>query len=214
MRRLHRLYRGVYAVGHKHLSAEGRMLAAALAYGDGAVVSHESAAYLWSLSPRCPPFVPITVPGSARRAKRHGIVLHYSRTLRPEHTTRRNNIPVTKPDRTRSDLGWDRSPTRSSLERRFLRICAEYRLPQPEVNVRIGPHRVDFLWRDQRLVVEVDGYRYHSDRAAFEADRARDRELGRRGFRVMRFADAELADGTAVAASLLAQLRQSRHEYE
>jgi very-short-patch-repair endonuclease len=77
------------------------------------------------------------------------------------------------------------------------------------VNVKVGPFEVDFLWREARLVVEVDSWRYHSDRHAFEADRARDRELGRRGFVVLRFVDREL-DGQprAVANSLQARLRQ------
>jgi very-short-patch-repair endonuclease len=206
------LHRGVYAVGHANLSPEGQMMAAALAYGSGAVVSHESAAYLWRMSPRCPSIVHVTVAGTARRGKRAGIVLHYSRTLRSDQTTRRKNIPVTKPDRTRSDLGWDRVPTRSGLERRFLRICRVYGLPRPEANVRIGSLLVDFLWREQRLVVEVDGYRYHSDRESFRADRARDRELNRRGFVVMRFADDELDNELAVASALRARLAHRRHE--
>ena len=190
------------------------MMAAALAYGDGAAVSHESAAYLWRLSPTCPPFVHVSVPGTTRRAKRKGIVLHYSRTLTPADTTRRRNIPVTKPDRTRRDLWWFRGPTRSDLERNFLRICRDHGIPRPEVNVRLGPYLVDFLWRERQLVVEVDGYRYHSDRSAFRADRARDRDLGRRGFTVMRFADDELRHEASVAASLLGQFAQSRQEYE
>jgi very-short-patch-repair endonuclease len=49
-------------------------------------------------------------------------------------------------------------------------------------------------------VVEVDGYRYHSDRASFRSDRARDRELGGRGLRVMRFADEELSENPRAAA--------------
>lgn len=157
--RLHRLYRGVYAVGHTKLSDKGRLLAAALAYGPGAVVSHESAAYLWSMSPTCPPLVHVTVPGTARRAKRKGIVLHYSRTLTTGDTTLRHNIPVTTLARTRRDLGYDRAPTKSDLERLFLRICREHGIPEPEVNARVGPYRPDFLWRDAGLIVDVDGYR-------------------------------------------------------
>lgn len=208
--RLHRLYRGVYAVGHTKLSDKGRLMAAALAYGPGAVISHESAAYLWGMSPRCPRLIHVTVPGTARRARREGIVLHYSTTLEPADTTRRENIPVTKPERTRRDLGWDRAPTRSGLERRFLRICRAHSIPRPEVNVKVGPHLVDFLWRAERLIVEVDGYAYHSDREAFRTDRARDRHLRARGFEVLRFADDELDDEPAVATALLAHLAHRR----
>jgi very-short-patch-repair endonuclease len=60
-------------------------------------------------------------------------------------------------------------------------------------------------------VVEVDGYRYHSDRATFRADRARDRELKRRGVIVLRFADEEIAEHSpAVATSLLDHLRDAK----
>ena len=45
------------------------------------------------------------------------------------------------------------------------------------MNVRVGPFLVDFLWRNRRLVVEVDGFGAHGTRSAFEADRARDIEL-------------------------------------
>ena len=119
---LHRLFRGVYAVGHTDLGREGRWLAAVFACGDGAVLSHESAANLWSFSPTCPPLAHVTVPASGTRQKRPGIRLHYSRTLTAKDTTSRHNIPVTKPARTRRDLGWTREPTRSDLERVFLRV--------------------------------------------------------------------------------------------
>ena len=59
-------------------------------------------------------------------------------------------------------------------------------LPAPEVNVPVHGHQVDFLWRDQGLVVEVDGFQFHSTREAFERDRRRDAELQRAGLRVLR----------------------------
>jgi very-short-patch-repair endonuclease len=76
--------------------------------------------------------------------------------------------------------------TRSELESRFLRLCRRHRLPPPEVNVPVGPFTVDFLWREKRLIVETDGYRYHRGRQAFEDDRARDMELRLLGFEVLR----------------------------
>jgi very-short-patch-repair endonuclease len=136
--------------------------------------------------------IDVTVPGTNGRARRKGIVLHRSTTLAPADTTLRHNIPVTTQARTLRDLRWGADRTRSDLERLFLRICREHGIPKPEANVRIGPYEVDFLWRAERLVVEVDGWKYHSSRHAFEADRARDRDLGRRGFVVMRFVDREL----------------------
>lgn len=206
--RLHRLYRGVYAVGHTNLSREGRWIAAVFACGEGAVLSHESAAHLWGISPRSPSIVHVTVPGHGGRERRRGIALHRSATLTLANRALRRNIPVTTHDRTMRDLGYAPDRTRSDLERLFLRICREHGIPKPEVNVRVGPYTVDFLWRRQRLIVETDSYRYHSDRATFRADRVRDRELKRRGFTVLRFADQELAEHpNAVAASLRAHLQ-------
>jgi very-short-patch-repair endonuclease len=150
------------------------------------------AANLWRLTPKCPASAHVTVPGDAGRARRKGIVLHRSVTLTARDVTRRGNIPVTTPARTLADMGWGRERTRSDLERKFVRLLREHDLPLPEVNVKVGPFEIDFLWRSHRLAVELDSYAYHSDRATFIADRARDRELRRRGFTVLRFADIEL----------------------
>lgn len=202
--KLHRLHRGVYAVGHTRLSFEGRCMAAVLALGVDVVVSHRSAATLWGLlSPAGAP-IDISVPSDGGREKRRGITIHRSSTLTDGLTTRRHGIPVTNPARTlrdlhrtspqlvyrravrraldlrlisSTDLEREEHLTRSELERLFLRLCRRYRLPQPEVNVRLGPHEVDFLWRSQRVIVETDGYRHHGDRTAFESDRARDVRL-------------------------------------
>jgi very-short-patch-repair endonuclease len=133
-------------------------------------------------------------------------------TLHHPHTgrhTRRRNIPVTTHARTLADLGYDREPTRSDLERLFLRLCREHGIPKPEVNVKVGPYTVDFLWREEQLVVEVDSYRYHSDRVTFRSDRARGRELNRRGIQLLRFADVELVEEPLAAVfSLRAHLRR------
>jgi very-short-patch-repair endonuclease len=67
--------------------------------------------------------------------------------------------------------------TRSELERRFLDLCGEAGLPSPNVNVQVAGLEVDVLWPTQRLVVEVDGYAFHHDRATFERDRVRDATL-------------------------------------
>jgi very-short-patch-repair endonuclease len=66
-------------------------------------------------------------------------------------------------------------------------------LPAAETNVRLGAYEVDFLWRERRLVVEVDGYAFHSSRAAFERDRLRDAELQAQGLRVMRVTWRQIA---------------------
>jgi predicted transcriptional regulator of viral defense system len=76
--RLHRIHRGVYAVGHHGLSLHGRFMAATLACGDGAVVSHVSAAVLWELLRPIDGPVHVTVPSTSGRARRAGIHLHRS----------------------------------------------------------------------------------------------------------------------------------------
>src|SRR3954449_1805184 len=58
-RRLHQLHRGVYAVGHRNVSPNGRYLAAVLFAGDGAALSHCSAADLWELRPRKEPEIDV-----------------------------------------------------------------------------------------------------------------------------------------------------------
>jgi very-short-patch-repair endonuclease len=93
--------------------------------------------------------------------------------------------------------------TRSDLERDFLRLCRRHRIPRPEVNVKIGPWTVDFLWRGERLAVETDFYDYHRGRVAFQDDRARDLDLRRRGFTVRRFSERQVDEqGADVAADL------------
>lgn len=193
-------------------------MAATLACGEGAAVSHRSAAELWGMLRLTDGPIDISVPGDAGRARRVEIRLHRRAALRPEAVTRRYGIPVTKPAQTIGDLRGcssvkevrrairqasvlglplgseiDRDPTRSDLERDFLRLCRRYELPVPEVNVRIGRHEVDFLWREASLVVETDGYRYHRGRQAFEDDRARDLDLRDAGYDVLRISYRQVA---------------------
>jgi very-short-patch-repair endonuclease len=76
--------------------------------------------------------------------------------------------------------------TRSQAEERFLALIRKAELPQPEVNVRLEGYEVDFFWRAERLVVEIDGHAFHSSARAFEIDRRRDAVLLGAGLRVMR----------------------------
>ena len=101
--RLHRVYRGVYAVGHPALSRAGRWLAAVKACGAAAVMSHQSAAALWELLPRYAGSVHVTVPAT-RKLRQRGISVHRSRTLTRRDTTPAHGIPVTTPTRTLLDL--------------------------------------------------------------------------------------------------------------
>jgi very-short-patch-repair endonuclease len=91
------------------------------------------------------------------------------------------------------------------------KLCREARLPQPRSNVRIGGFEVDFLWPDEKLIVEVDGYRYHSHRAAFEADRQRDARLVAAGFRVIRVTWRQLTEQPLAVIATIAAALGARH---
>jgi very-short-patch-repair endonuclease/predicted transcriptional regulator of viral defense system len=252
--RLHVIHRGVYAVGHKNLDRAGRWMAAVLACGEGAVLSHRSAAALWGLLGAGSPRIDVTIPG-------HGGVVgsairrHRTRRLLQEETTRVDDIPVTTVARTLFDLAevLDRyrlerafeaaerselldlravvltaernpgrrahkqlrallpslappTPTRSELERMFARACRLAGLRAPEVNVLVEGLEVDALWPEQRLIVEVDSWKFHKTRAAFERDRARDAALLVAGYRVVRVTYRQLRDEPLKAANTIRKL--------
>jgi very-short-patch-repair endonuclease/predicted transcriptional regulator of viral defense system len=94
--------------------------------------------------------------------------------------------------------------TRSEAEQLLLRLIRDARLPAPETNAYLHHLEVDFLWPQQRLVVEVDGFAYHSDRAAFERDRERDAALVAAGFRVIRVTWRQLVDQPLVVVARIA----------
>jgi predicted transcriptional regulator of viral defense system len=100
--RLHPIHRGVYAVGHPTLTREARYLAAVLACGDGAVLSHRSAAALWGLVPSGAASIEVTVPLPSGFRSTEAIRVHRSR--RPTESTTRAAVPVTTPARTLADL--------------------------------------------------------------------------------------------------------------
>jgi very-short-patch-repair endonuclease len=208
-------------------------MAAVLAYGEDAVLSHQSAAALWGIRrPRNGP-VEVTVPSTAGKKTRAGIALHRSTTLIAQSCTRRLGIPVTTPARTLHDLRGPLSPaqlasavreaeflglstadatppepTRTDLEDLFLALCRRHRLPRPAVNVKLDRYEVDFLWPAQRLVVEVDGWESHRTRSAFEEDRRRDARLAVLGYEVLRFTWRQVErDARGVAETIRALLR-------
>jgi predicted transcriptional regulator of viral defense system/very-short-patch-repair endonuclease len=101
--RLHRVHHGVYAVGHPVLRREGRWLAAVLACGEGAVLSHRSAAAHWGLLTTSAARIDVTVPRAAR-AGNAKIRLHRSHSLIARDTTTHEGIPITSVARTLLDL--------------------------------------------------------------------------------------------------------------
>jgi very-short-patch-repair endonuclease len=177
--------------------------------------------------------VHVTVPRTSGMRARDGIQLHRSSTLIAGLCTRRDGIPVTTPARTLSDLRPLLSPAqftaalreaeflrlpiderldsdgaRTELEKRMLALCHRHRLPQAEVNAKIDRFEVDFLWRAERLVAEVDGWDSHRSRSAFEEDRARDAGLAVLGYRVLRFTWRQLTgDPRGIAQTIRSLLR-------
>ncbi|MDQ3935226.1 MAG: hypothetical protein M3340_11425 [Actinomycetota bacterium] len=100
--RLHAVYRGVYAVGHRSLSLHGRVMAAVLAAGPGAVASHSTAAWLHEIRRGHRGWIHVTVEGEGRR-RREGFRLHLTRDLHDEDVTEVDRIPCTSLARTLLD---------------------------------------------------------------------------------------------------------------
>lgn len=234
-RRLQPVHRGVYRVGPL-VAPRSSELAAVLACGQGAVLSHWSAAVLWEVPADRGAAAPVAITTVQRdRGRRPGIRVHRVRALGDDEVTEIDGIPVTTLPRTILDVAGQASSselrhvlahtervhvrireellkiisrypkrsgtallrallaeekplawTRSEAEKRFLKLIEEARLPRPQGNVRVEGHQVDFVWRAQRIVVEVDGFAFHSSRPRFENDRRRDGILTAAGFRVIR----------------------------
>jgi very-short-patch-repair endonuclease len=208
-----------------------------LACGEGAALSHRTAAALWGMRPQSGVLIHVTVPTASGRSKRDGIAIHRSRTLLPSQTTLRRGVPVTNPARTLADLKRtasrnayesavrqaeilrldtgpqgqpDPDPDRTQLERRFVALCRRHALPRPLTQQVVGPYTVDFLWPMQRLVVEVDGYGSHGGRSAFEDDRARDAQLALLGHEVIRFTWRQIGDAPATVVAVMRGLLDRR----
>jgi len=95
--------------------------------------------------------------------------------------------------------------TLSTLERRFLRLLRQAGLPLPRTNRAAGGRRVDCRWPRQRLTVELDSYRYHHSRHAWEQDRRREREARARGDELRRYTYGDVFEHPRL---MLRELRQ------
>lgn len=115
--RLHRVFRGVYALSRATVGERGRLYAAVLACGDGAVISHRSAAALLGLLDKGPVVIDVIASGTRGRAV-DGIYLHRVRPLRPNEAGTVYGIPCTSPARTLVDLA-------GTVGDRTLRSCFE-----------------------------------------------------------------------------------------
>ena len=239
---LHRQHQGVYSlVPRELLKREGLWMAAVLACGSDAVLSHRSAAALQELMPSGGAKIDVTVPGRSRR-RHEGIKVHCSTALAPQDVTVVNAIPCTPIARTLLDLAEvvthrrlerafdqaeiaevfdlraiedvvDRNPTRagakavrevlethyigrtptwSENEEALLAITRPLGISDPKCNAFVAlddggpPIRADFVWREQRVIVEADSHKWHTSRQRFESDRIRDQRLIAAGWTVIR----------------------------
>lgn len=257
-RRLRPVHRGIYLHGALVGPLEprrAREMAAVLACGSGAVVSHGSAASMWGLvhGDRTGS-VDVTIPG-ADRGRRPGIRPHRVAALPAAEVAAVDGVPVTAPARTLVDLAprvrpraleqalaralrrdllrledvaaaLNRRPrawgalrlrqlldapggpafTRSEAEDRFLALIRKGGLSAPEANVREHGVELDFLWRSERVAVEVDGFAFHSSRRTFELDRRRDARLAGLGLQTLRVTWNQLVEEPHAVLVRLAQV--------
>jgi predicted transcriptional regulator of viral defense system len=238
--RLHRIHQRVFALTPGLMTERGTFMAAVLACGPGAVLSHRSAAYLWGLIDEWEAPIDVTAPNRRGRSP-GGVAAHRDRSLRPIDRTTRFGIPCTSLARTLLDYAgvareWEvrkavaqaevlrllhrptmwallkrcrrrrgvarlrlvldtihpqTKKTRSELERLFLAMCAKAGVPEPEVNTWLQAaggrrYQADFLWRQDRLIVEADSRRFHDTDSAFVRDRKREQQLQLARWRVSR----------------------------
>jgi hypothetical protein len=138
---LHRVYPGVYAVGHPALSMQGKLLAAVKSIGRGAVLSHFSAAALWEFVDWDNRYPEVVVPRGGG-SSHNGIRVHRSSVLEPRDVTRYEGIPVTSPARTLVDLA---AVANYHLLRRAVRQAQSlHRVSVPQLVAtirRLGPRR-------------------------------------------------------------------------
>jgi predicted transcriptional regulator of viral defense system len=100
---LYRVHEGVYAIGQPPMTREAQLMAAVLACGEGAVLSHRSAAALWQLRNDVDGSIDVTAPNRRGRFPR-GIAAHRDGTLTPADRTALHGIPCTSLERTLLDL--------------------------------------------------------------------------------------------------------------
>lgn len=100
--------------------------------------------------------------------------------------------------------------TRSDAERLLLSLVRRAELPPPLVNARVHGFEVDFYWPHAGLVLEVDGHAFHSDRGAFERDRARDQALVAAGLRVIRVTWRQMTLAPLAVLARIAQALRAR----
>jgi hypothetical protein len=233
--RLHRVHRGVYAVGHDRLTERGHWMAAVLACGPDALLSHRSAAGLRSLLPDGRAVIDVTVPGRSRHS-RGKIVVHPARTLHADDIEVYDGIPTTSVARLLLDVAEtalprqlatifeaaerervldmrkvdelrDRSRGRAGLKP-LNSLIAQFEEPPPHIRSKLE-RRFFALCRKAGLpepAVNACSWSFHRTRQAFERDRARDVRLQVLGFTVLRFTWRQLAQEPGALIAAVAKL--------
>ena len=100
--------------------------------------------------------------------------------------------------------------TQSGLERRFLKLLVEHDLPLPITNKPAGTFRVDCRWPDVPLTVELDSYRFHNSRHAWEQDHRREREARARGDDFRRYTHGDVVEDSRQMLRELSSLLRKR----
>jgi hypothetical protein len=234
-------------------------MAAVLACGEGAVVSHRSAALLWGIVGGSQARWDITVPanGGGRSGPRV-VRLRRTRRLDPRDVDRLRGVPVTSLPRTLIDLADDApallakavheaevrrildvravheaiertpgrrglaalrvalgpdgpEPSREAFVAAYLALCAAHGVPRPLVGTFLEAdgvtHEIDLLYRDERLMIELDGEAVHHTRRKFHGDRRRDAAFAARGYQTIRYTwERVTSEPSRVAAEVLAIL--------
>jgi predicted transcriptional regulator of viral defense system len=263
---LYRLHRGVYALVPPHqLKPEGHWIAAVLACGPGAVLSHRSAASVHGLRASNRSRIDVAIPaGSGRGRRNKRIDTHSGTTLTAADRIERQGIPITSVARTILDLAavtgsrstelaieratqldkfdlrqledvMHRNPnhrgtgivkqiltdlkphstaTDSPLAERFHALIRSRGIKEPLTEQYLtlptgDTFRVDFMWPDERVVVETDGRDTHLTPQAFQRDRTRDQLLSAHGWRPLRFTHPDVRDRSDhTVATVLALLNR------
>ncbi len=163
--------------------------------------------------------IPVTIPARtlvdlAGQASRRELERALARAKREGLTDRREVEDLASRAPTRTGVptllaflgaGYEPAFTRSEAEERLLSLIRSAGLPRPTVNSEVVGFEVDFCWERERLIVEVDGYRYHSSRASHENDRRRDGLLARAGYQVIRVTWRQLTKERDATLVLVAQ---------
>jgi len=246
--RLIPVYPGVYAVGHRRPHPIDRSMAAVLACGPGAVLSHGSAASLWGFFKRWDEPFEVT---AARNRRPTDIRVHRCR-LTPADKRRQLGIPVTSPARTVLDCAprvrnlrrfvndallspwltedqlaeaitrhpraaavravFDDAPgvTQSYLEDKFLAFCKRFDIKMPALQVPMDGRILDAFFPEEGVIIELDSWTFHKDRATFERDRDKDALAAANGLVTVRITDERLERAAEREAHRLQAILESR----